>query len=103
MYKKALHSHAQARQQEETPWQENRQAGRQAAHAGTYTTVLLGSANKESTYCTACRRTVPHWRRERTIAQNPNRATHRVSCVTLSTSKHGFYSLELQNYVKLCR
>lgn len=32
MYKKALHSHAQARQQEETPWQENRQAGNARRH-----------------------------------------------------------------------
>lgn len=100
MYKKALHSHAQARQQEEMPWQENQWAGRQRTLAHTRWPSRKAATRRARTR-TVSRHKFQQWR-QRTTAQTANKAQHAVSTVAQQTlrstvSSHSNYKITLNS------
>lgn len=77
--------------------------GRQAADTGTYATALSESGNKESTHSHCVPSQVSAVATTYNCSNCQQSATRCVDCGTANTSKHSFFSLQLQNYAKLCR
>lgn len=77
--------------------------GRQAADTGTYAMALSESGNKESTHSHCVPSQVSAVATTYNCSNCQQSATRCVDCGTANTSKHSFFSLQLQNYAKLCR